>query len=116
MSPNQRSVSSLQPPTPSIENLDQKSNIQILTTASSTGLQDENIKLSPRASTSNADHQNSQTQLETKKHISDINVQLQLKINLLKRPALSSRDYENMHDDDYVPHQSLYDYSTWDAW
>ncbi|CAO1404623.1 unnamed protein product [Diamesa hyperborea] len=115
MSPNQRSVSSLQPPTPSLENLDQKPNVQILTTASSTGLQDENIKLSPRASTSNAD-QNSQTQLETKKHISDNNVQLQLKINLLKRPALSSRDYENMHDDDYVPHQSLYDYSTWDAW
>lgn len=115
MSPNQRSVSSLQPSTPSIDNLDQKPNVQILTTAS-TGLQDENIKLSPLASTSNADHQNSQTLLETKKHISDNNVQLQLKVNLLKRPALSSRDYENMHDDDYVPHQSLYDYSTWDAW
>lgn len=116
MSPNQRSVSSLQPPTPSIDNLEQKPSVQTLTTATSTGLQDENIKLSPHASTSNADHQNSQPQSETKKHTSDSNVQLQLKINLLKRPALSSRDYENMHDDDYVPHQSLYDYSTWDAW
>lgn len=113
MSPNQRSVSSLQPP--SIENVDQKPSVQALTTATS-GFQDENIKLSPLENTSNPDHQNSQPQLDTKKHISESNVQSQLKINLLKRPALSTRDYENMHDDDYVPHQSLYDYSTWDAW
>lgn len=37
-------------------------------------------------------------------------------LSLMKRPILSSRDYENIIDDDYMPHQLLYDYSTWDAW
>lgn len=37
-------------------------------------------------------------------------------IALLKRPSLTSRDYENIVDDDYMPHQLLYDYSTLDAW
>lgn len=37
-------------------------------------------------------------------------------LSLLKRPILTSRDYENIIDDDYMPHQLLYDYSTWDAW
>ncbi|KAJ6642585.1 Mediator of RNA polymerase II transcription subunit 13 [Pseudolycoriella hygida] len=37
-------------------------------------------------------------------------------LSLLKRPTLSSRDYENVIDDDFMPHQLLYDYSTWDAW
>lgn len=37
-------------------------------------------------------------------------------LSSMKRPILSSRDYENIIDDDYMPHQLLYDYSTWDAW
>lgn len=37
-------------------------------------------------------------------------------VSLLKRPALSSRDYENIVDDDYKPRQLLYDYTVWDAW
>lgn len=36
--------------------------------------------------------------------------------SLLKRPVLSSRDYENIEDCDYNPQQLLYDYSTWEAW
>lgn len=35
---------------------------------------------------------------------------------LMKRPALQSRDYENIVDDDSMPQRLLYDYSTWDAW
>lgn len=37
-------------------------------------------------------------------------------VSSLKRPQLCSKDYENIIDDDYVPHQLLYDYSTWEAW
>jgi len=33
----------------------------------------------------------------------------------LKRPALTTRDFENVTDD-YSLNQSLYDYTTWDAW
>lgn len=34
----------------------------------------------------------------------------------LKRPILTSRDYENIIDDDLEPHQLLYDYSSEEAW
>lgn len=37
-------------------------------------------------------------------------------VSLLKRPVLSSKDYEAIVDDDYNPRQLLYDYSSWDAW
>lgn len=36
-------------------------------------------------------------------------------ITLLKRPILSSKDYEHLADDDY-PRQTLYDYTTLNAW
>lgn len=39
-----------------------------------------------------------------------------LKENNLKRPALSIRDCEKNDEDDFMINQSLYDYSTWDAW
>lgn len=47
---------------------------------------------------------------------STMNSDLKNILSLMKRPILSSRDYENIIDDDYMPHQLLYDYSTWDAW
>lgn len=47
---------------------------------------------------------------------STMNADLKNILSLMKRPILSSRDYENIIDDDYMPHQLLYDYSTWDAW
>jgi hypothetical protein len=34
----------------------------------------------------------------------------------LKRPALLIRDCENNDEEDFMTNQSLYDYSTWDAW
>lgn len=37
-------------------------------------------------------------------------------ISSLKRPVLSSNDYENIIDDDCLSQQLLYDYSMWDAW
>lgn len=37
-------------------------------------------------------------------------------ISSLKRPVLSSNDYENIIDDDCSSQQLLYDYSMWDAW
>lgn len=36
--------------------------------------------------------------------------------NLLKRPALMIQDCENNNEEDFITNQSLYDYSTWDAW
>lgn len=36
--------------------------------------------------------------------------------NLLKRPALMIQDCENNNEEDFTTNQSLYDYSTWDAW
>lgn len=45
-----------------------------------------------------------------------MNADLKNILSMMKRPILSSRDYENIIDDDYMPHQLLYDYSTWDAW
>ena len=38
------------------------------------------------------------------------------KENPLKRPALKIQECENNNEEDYAPNQSLYDYSTWDAW
>lgn len=37
-------------------------------------------------------------------------------ISHLKRPVLTSNDYENIIDDDCLSQQLLYDYSMWDAW
>lgn len=37
-------------------------------------------------------------------------------VSLLKRPVLSSRDYENVSDDYTNPRQLLYEYGMWDAW
>lgn len=37
-------------------------------------------------------------------------------VSTLKRPVLCSRDYENMIDDEFLPRQRLYDYSTLTAW
>lgn len=45
-----------------------------------------------------------------------LNSDLKNILSVMKRPILTSRDYENIIDDDYMPHQLLYDYSTWDAW
>lgn len=45
-----------------------------------------------------------------------LNVELKNILSLMKRPMLGSREYENIIDDDYVPQQLLYDYSTWEAW
>jgi hypothetical protein len=36
--------------------------------------------------------------------------------NILKRPALMIQDCENNNEEDFTTNQSLYDYSTWDAW
>lgn len=36
--------------------------------------------------------------------------------NTLKRPALMIQDCENNNEEDFTTNQSLYDYSTWDAW
>lgn len=36
--------------------------------------------------------------------------------NFLKRPALMIQDCENNNEEDFATNQSLYDYSTWDAW
>lgn len=36
--------------------------------------------------------------------------------NILKRPALMIQDCENNNEEDFATNQSLYDYSTWDAW
>lgn len=47
---------------------------------------------------------------------STMNSDLKNILSSMKRPILSSKDYENIIDDDYMPHQLLYDYSTWDAW
>lgn len=44
------------------------------------------------------------------------NVDIKNILALLKRPALVSRDYENIVEDDNTPQKLLYDYSTWDAW
>lgn len=38
------------------------------------------------------------------------------KENYLKRPALMIRDCEKNDEEDFMINQSLYDYSTWDAW
>lgn len=38
------------------------------------------------------------------------------KENYLKRPALLIRDCEKNDEEDFTTNQSLYDYSTWDAW
>lgn len=38
------------------------------------------------------------------------------KENALKRPALLIRDCEKNDEEDFNTNQSLYDYSTWDAW
>lgn len=43
-----------------------------------------------------------------------VNPELKNIMKLLKRPMLGSR--ENIVDDDFVPQQLLYDYSTWEAW
>lgn len=37
-------------------------------------------------------------------------------LNALKRPALMVQDCENNNEEDFTTNQSLYDYSTWDAW
>lgn len=47
---------------------------------------------------------------------SSINMETKSFLTLLKRPLLASRDYENIIDDDYLPNQLLYDYSTLEAW
>lgn len=47
---------------------------------------------------------------------STVNAELKNILSLMKRPMLGSRDYENLVDDDYMPQQLLYDYSTWEAW
>lgn len=47
---------------------------------------------------------------------SSINMETKNFLTLLKRPLLASRDYENIIDDDYLPNQLLYDYSTLEAW
>ncbi|XP_063699092.1 mediator of RNA polymerase II transcription subunit 13 isoform X2 [Culicoides brevitarsis] len=39
-----------------------------------------------------------------------------ISMSLLKRPVLSSRDYETLSDDYTKPRQLLYDYSSWEAW
>lgn len=41
---------------------------------------------------------------------------LSSKENNLKRPALLIRDCEKNDEEDFTTNQSLYDYSTWDAW
>lgn len=43
-----------------------------------------------------------------------VNPELKNILKLLKRPMLGSR--ESFVDEDVVPQQLLYDYSTWDAW
>lgn len=37
-------------------------------------------------------------------------------VQILKRPSLASKDYENLSEDYYSPKQLLYDYSSWEAW
>lgn len=135
MSPNQplsvnpRSVSSQQPATPILDSMvDVKPtlpNSLLAMTPTSENQQEKTVTASPRPSTSNSDPlQSSNTSnLETKNSQEEKNSDKNAESSTttattfsLKRPILCTRDYENIVDDDYVTHQLLYDYSTWEAW
>ena len=82
---------------------------------------DKNSLNSPLASTSKMNRVQQVQSTDVKSNlladkIKKENLQAASKTLSLKRPSLSSKDYENITDEDYVPHQLLYDYSTWDAW
>jgi hypothetical protein len=134
MSPNQplsanpRSVSSQQPATPNIDNMvDVKPILQnslLAMTPSNENQQEKTVSASPRPSTSNSDpSQNSNTLNQENKNFRDEKNRDKSGEHSnttptfsLKRPILCTRDYENIVDDDYVTHEKLYDYSTWEAW
>jgi hypothetical protein len=73
-----------------------------------------NSNLNSKNNTNSANNTNNNKNLNSKNNLNSVNSNNFA--NLLKRPILSSRDYENIVDDDYIPRQSLYDYSTWEAW
>lgn len=129
LSVNPRSVSSQQPSTPIVENAaDQKITPQTSTPATTPAndQHDKNSGGSPQAGKSNAEtSQNSLASTDNRKSLQDkhsVDSKSLPAINSasssisLKRPTLSSKDYENISDEDYVPRQMLYDYSTWEAW
>lgn len=112
MSTNPGSVSS--PMTPSENNLQRSM-------ATPGEHADKNSLNSPLASTSKMNRVQQVQSTDVKSNlladkIKKENLQAASKTLSLKRPSLSSKDYENITDEDYVPHQLLYDYSTWDAW
>lgn len=111
-------ISSVEPPT-STQSLQQqlKSSTQLITNTlsnlSSTMANDQKHlikKIEPINSNNSLSNNNS---VINSKNNSNNNVNNL--ITLLKRPILSSKDYEHLADDDY-PRQTLYDYTTLNAW
>lgn len=103
--------SDVSPPsmTPSENNIDQKPDIQ--------GMNNVDKAADISQPKSNADAADSSLKVDFKTHSQQKQSETQAKENLrLKRPALVTLDCENLTDDDCSMNQTLYDYSTWDAW
>lgn len=97
--------------TPSMENnMDQKPDLQGLNN------HDKNMDNS-QPNTSNADGSGANSKSDFKSQHQQKHSETQSKENLsLKRPALVTQDCESLTDDECSSNQTLYDYSTWDAW
>lgn len=103
--------SDVSPPsmTPSMDNMDQKPDIQSLNNLDKT----ENSQ----PNTSHADGSDNTSKSEYKINHQQKQSESQSKENTrLKRPLLVVLDCETLTDDDCSMNQILYDYSTWDAW
>lgn len=95
--------------TPSENNIDQKPDIQSMNNS------DKAADISQPKS--NADITDNSLKVEFKTNSKEKHSETQAKENLrLKRPALVTLDCEILTDDDCSMNQTLYDYSTWDAW
>lgn len=111
-------VSPHHPMTPSIENsIEQKPDVQALNKPMAE--HDKNMETSQTDAYSTNENNESTKKLDLRTGL-PLNDSKAFEFNdenvCLKRPALMTRDCENMTDEDYSFSQSLYDYSTWDAW